>query len=154
MGAGIGASATVIGNLVNTRSQASHERTSWNRERKEAAYNNAIRYVLRARNRSSGLTEEGMSHMTEESIAAFFDDLVDAQHWVSMLTTACADDQRNALVAVRERLNRIVDESTGAPAEMPSRGSAIESGDAPSERFTKIYEQLLTSARADLGTRT
>jgi hypothetical protein len=142
VGGGIGASATLVGSVLNARNQVVRENASWLRERKESAYSNAVRSILRARNRRSALhVEEGKVVTILSDIGTFFDDLVDAQHWLSMLTTACSAEQRPALLRAGARLDAIIDELVSGPSDLL----------APLGGLSDIYEQVLTSARQDMG---
>ena len=141
IGAGIGAGATLLGSVLTARQQASQQRSVAVRERKQAAYENAIRFLLRAANRRSGLTAAGVPYIAEDQIATFFDDLVEAQHWLSVLVTACDARQRPAIEAASTKLNGEVEGFA-----LHARGVAA----APFD-LKELYRDVINAAREDLG---
>jgi hypothetical protein len=144
LGAGLGASATLVGSFVTARSAAGREAVSWERERKQAAYSNAIRALLRVRNRRSRMAAWGEPLIAKEELGTFFDDLVDAQHWLSMLLSACGERQRTTLGDASASLNSLVDEMLTAPPAGP-RLHVV------SEQLHEIWTTVVTAARDDIG---
>jgi len=144
LGAGIGALATVAGSALTAHQQGAQQRAVASRQRKEAAYDNAIRSLLRARNRRSVLTAEGLAVIAKDDIGTLFDDLVDAQHWLSVLVTACGSKQRQPIEAASSRLNDAVNQLTTA-------GAPARKGGAPLVDLADIYEDVIKAARQDIG---
>jgi hypothetical protein len=94
IGAVIGGVATLAGSAVTSRLQARLEAVKWARDRKAEAYDSTIRYFLRAANRRSEFSAEGGPYVAKAQVGEFFDDLVEAQYWLAVLTTLCGEGQR------------------------------------------------------------
>jgi|SRR3954471_10097980 len=123
LGAGLGVCGTLAGTVITARYQVGREVETWKRQRKDEYYGNAIRSLLRARNRRSGVTAEGASFISKEDTGKFFDDLVDAQHAMSMLLTACGAPRRELLTDASASLDRIVDTVVGTGPSAWAGGS-------------------------------
>ena len=148
IGAAIGAGATVLGSLLSARQQSAQQHAASVRQRKEAAYSNAIRSVLRARNRRSAMSAEGMSFIANEDVGTFFDDLVDAQHWLAVLTTACGTRQRTRIEHASSTFNEAVDRLIQhGPQTIDKR--EVRFGP---QAFSTVFDDLVAAAREDLGT--
>jgi hypothetical protein len=148
VGASIGAGATVLGSLLTARQQAAQRHTEDVRQRKEAAYSNAIRSLLRARNRRTAMSAEGMTFIAEEDIGTFFDDVVDAQHWLAVLATACGAKQRPAIDQAGARLNETVDRIVKSGSRALDKRELLSGPVA----LTDVYDDVVAAARDDLGT--
>lgn len=129
IGALLGAAAAVVGSLVSARLQALHEKARWQRDRQQAAYDGALRYLLRAANRRSEFTVASgriSTVLSQEHVREWFDDLVEAQFWLRSLTSCCGAGQL-------ERIRETVDALDGAVASLvnggprPSALTAVES---------------------------
>jgi hypothetical protein len=154
MGAGLGAGATVLGSWLTVRhhaaqarEQAAQQQIADLHRRKEAAYSNAIRSLLRARNRRSALSAGGGSYIAKEDVGTFFDDLVEAQYWLSVLTTVCGAKQRLAIERASASLNSTVEQIVQSPPqELSMQEPRRKRGD-----LSAIYDQVLAAARDELG---
>jgi hypothetical protein len=101
----MGALMTQIWAIVNDRRQTRHEAERWRRDQLAAAYDGAIRYLLRATNRRSKIFVEGgqiMTVLTAEYVREWFDDLVEAQFWLQTLASRCG-------AAQCDRIRRAID---------------------------------------------
>jgi hypothetical protein len=147
VGASLGACGTLVGTLITARYQVAREVRVRRSERKDLLYGNAIRSLLRARNRRSGIrvgASAPHTFISEEDIGKFFDDLIDAQHSVAMLLTACGESQRRVLVETSAKLDGIVETLVDAgPRTWAAKGSAP--GD-----LSQIYGTVVLAARADI----
>ena len=141
IGAVVGGGATLVGSVLTSRHQIAEERRVWLRDRKETAYSKTIRSLLRARNRRSGFHAEGAPYIAQEDLGTFFDDLIEAQHGLSMLTTACGREQRAVLLEASKSLDAMVARVVeGTPG----------SGAANLFDLSSIYDTVLRAAREDV----
>jgi hypothetical protein len=93
LGVVLGGAIAQVGSWLGHRRQVAHESTRWKRDQMVGAYDNALRYLLRAHNRRSRLTAQGAQTLTEEHQREFFDDVVEAQFWLRTLHTRCGTIQ-------------------------------------------------------------
>ncbi len=82
--------------------------------------------------------------IAKEELSTFFDDLVDAQHWMSMLLVACGSRQRAALSESNSKIDHLV-------REMLTRPPAGERLRAVSEQIDESWNTVVTAARDDIG---
>lgn len=108
----LGAAIALFGSVLTARLQARQEARRWERDRRQAAYDGALRYLLRAANRRSEVAVASggrvVAVMSEEHFREWFDDLVEAQFWLHSLTGCCGSAQLNRLQAVAEFLDESV----------------------------------------------
>lgn len=122
IGAVVGAVTAVIGSTVSDRRQARREELRWRRDRQGAAYDGALRHLLRAANWRSGLSLRGgavTAYLKEENIADWFDDLVEAQFWLRTLAGRCGPAQVVPITQAADRLDESIS-SIGSGAKPPS----------------------------------
>jgi hypothetical protein len=145
LGAVIGGGATLLGSLLASRQQARHERDKWLRDWKASAYNNTVRYLLRTANLRSEISVEPGPLMAMRQVPEFFNDLVEAQYWLAVLTTVCGRRQRAVLEGASRRLNQLI-------ASEPAHLLRVEvPGDQPRIvlAVNELYELVLACARRD-----
>ncbi|MEU6602391.1 hypothetical protein [Streptomyces flaveolus] len=125
VGALLGAATALLGSVLSVRLQARHERARWVRDRRQAAYDGALRYLLRALNRRSEIAVSGgriVSVIAEEHVRETFDDLVEAQFWFRALTAACGDRQLERMQRAANDLDaRVASLSGVGPSQMPNQ---------------------------------
>jgi hypothetical protein len=88
IGAVFGAMAALVGSALSDRRQARQEDIRWRRDQRVAAYEGALRHLLRAANmRSKVHIQHGAMTgvLSEEHQREWFGDLVDAQFWLHTL---------------------------------------------------------------------
>lgn len=147
LGAVVGGGATMLGSLLATRQQDRLQRARAARERREQAYGSAIRHLLRAMNRRSAFQFEGgrlVPLLAKESVAELFDDLVEAQYWLAVTTTACSDHARLGIENARELMDAFVSDfvSGQVPPDKKRRN--------PLAAVDDVYKAVLAGARYDL----
>jgi hypothetical protein len=82
--------------------------------------------------------------VAKEELVTYFDDLVDAQHWLSMLLIACGSRQRATLDKVRTSCERLARKMiTEPPAGTESVPVAAAMGLRGTSRSPAPYCQLL-----------
>ena len=142
LGALVGGGATFVGTVVSNTQQARHTRDRQRLERKVEAYSNSVRSLLRAAHRRSEVTTKSgasVSIMGQDQVAAWFDDLIDAEYWTTVLTTACGSRQRQAIQEAAKSLHDAIDEFTTSGRRLPL--DALQS----------VYRTVAEAARADIG---
>ena len=111
VGALLGAEVALVGSLVSARIQARQEHVRWQRDRRQAGYDAAVRYILRAANRRSHIAIQGgrvTPIMSEDFVHEWFDDLVEAQSSLRSLTAICGDGQVATPEQAADRLDEVV----------------------------------------------
>jgi len=142
VGALVGAIAALVGSVISGQLQARQESSRWRRDKRQAAYDGALRHLLRAANRRSGFQlDEGRLTPVLGEVGGWFDDLVDAQFWLRSLTTVCGH-------ATAVRLRSAADTLDNAVKSMDwGGGIGRPLFDALTEAVTTVAE----CAREDLG---
>ena len=105
IGAGIGAVAGITGTFLAQILQSRREHRKWILSRKEDAYSNSLRYLLKALNRRSKITVEGVAVLSKEDMPEWFTDLSEAQAWITSLTIYCSNDVRETIKLIASKFN-------------------------------------------------
>jgi hypothetical protein len=83
VGAGIGAVAGMSGTLLAQALQSRREHRKWVLTKKEEAYSNALRHLLKSLNTRSYLTADGIAILGINEMPNWFSDLSEAQSWIT-----------------------------------------------------------------------
>ncbi|MGW4754343.1 hypothetical protein [Streptomyces chartreusis] len=92
----IGAAAALLGSVLTTLMQHRHEREGWQRDRQQAAYDGALRHLLKVAHRRGELvakTGRVLSVLAKDQVPQMFDDLIEAQFWLRSLVSSCGPSQ-------------------------------------------------------------
>lgn len=147
LGAIVGGAATFGGTVVSNSQQAGRERKKENKQRKVEAYSNSIRSLIRVAHRRSTFSAKTSDALGEEIVASWFDDIVDAEYWLTILTAACGSRHRESIQkaaqALFEEIDRFRRESEFADAIGPTR--------APLLAVFSAYRVVSEAARGDIG---
>ncbi|MFG2895007.1 hypothetical protein [Streptomyces sp. NPDC048248] len=109
VGAVFGALTTMLGAALSEKRQARREDRKWLRDQRAAAYNGALRHLLRAANlRSEFAGGRGAAVLKQEHQREWFDDLVQAQFWLHTATRHCDTAQLDRLTQAAELLDTYV----------------------------------------------
>lgn len=165
----IGSVTSIFGGLLSNwltarrdRLQLERERNKnkeeWLRTQKQEAYHNAIRYLLRALNRRSGMTSDGQFYLSSDDVTIWISDLIEAQTALSTLTiysgvsdpepihsaAAKLDNSIQSMVWFAERLddNQI---------NWQSSNLAEETTETLMESVKNAYAVVLQDAKLDLN---
>jgi len=135
VGAVIGAMAGIVAAFITQLLQAKAEQNKWLRTKREEAYSNTLRFLLKTLNRRSDLAADGMAYLGSDAIKEWFDDLVEAQIWANYLTIYCSDRQKAPITEVASALNKQVTEFLALTgSEIPiGRPDTPRRSDIPSE---------------------
>ena len=140
IGAAIGAIAGVAGAFISQQMQARAAQERALHSKKEEAYSSTLRYLLRAQNRRSEISVEGGTFgtvLTKEGVKELFDDMVEAQFWVSALTIYCSEDQRQRVNDVSRDIYRTVEEFvSGESMGREAIAAILERGDKKERSHT------------------
>ena len=113
-GAVVGAAATLLGSVYNAHRNASLSQ----RERKEDAYERARHALLRVRNRRKRMLIRRYRELDKEiELQLFLQELVDAQHGLSMVLDVCGEEQKETLAKAGLDFDALVDDLIRPPAE-------------------------------------
>ena len=147
LGAVVGGGFTMLGALLSGRQQDRSERNRAARARREQAYSNALRHLLRATNRRGKIDiSSGRVVPILTDVESMFDDLVEAQYWVAVVTTVCSAGQQGKLDAARKQM----DDFVRGFANGAIRIDVDKKHAGPFGEVEHVYEVVLSSARADL----
>jgi hypothetical protein len=155
IGVFLGALMAQAGSVLADRRQARTEAIRWRRDRKAAAYDGALRHLLRAANRRSKLTAEAGAVISQEDVGQTFDDIVEAQFWVHALAARCGAAQAGRIMDAGAILDAFVDSLVGGT--LPKR---VVSTNVWSEKpeLRGVLPELITTitecAREDGGATT
>lgn len=126
IGAVLGATAALFGAAWSDRRQARIEEARYRREQRAAAYEGALRYLNRAANRRSelifGITGS-RAYLGGDHVRDWFDDLVEAMHWLRVLESRCGDVQTpliHQVVKALEEAAKDLDQGTSREVQWPA----------------------------------
>jgi hypothetical protein len=140
IGAAIGALAAIASALATSMLQERQERKKWQRDKKQEAYANSLRYILRALNKRSKIDMEQGAILGEDGIKEWFDDISEVQIWLTTLSIYCPPAQRGKIIAV-------LDEVRAATEDFMTHSIATKS--LPSA-LSSAYTLVSASERADI----
>ena len=114
-GALVGALAALIGSTLSERRQSRNEERRWRRDQLATAYEQTLRYLIRAANRRSELDPKiGQGVLKKEHHREWFDDVAEAQYWLLTLTSRCGAAYIDPLLGAARRLDHEVQDLGGA----------------------------------------
>src|SRR5215217_8234197 len=143
IGAAIGALASILGTVVTQFLQARATARNRLRDKKEEAYSNTLRYLLRVQNKRSEMSVKGGQLTTilgEDDVKVWFDDVIEAQFWVTSLSVYCSPSYRNKILDNSSQMNQAVKEFLS------------EGGSMPIKSFERAYDEIADCAKGDIGT--
>ena len=144
IGAGIGASAGIAGNLISTYLQTKQERLKWLRDRRVKSYSNTIRYLTRALNKRSSISIESSTPVTimgQDVIKEWFDDLSESLVWLSSLSIYCSKNQQKEIINAFRVVEQAVSDLVASNSHPSNIQNAISSG----------LDSVMECARRDIG---
>jgi hypothetical protein len=148
IGAAIGAVAGVLGAIITHYLQSSQDNKKWVRDKREEAYSNTIRFLLRVLNKRSMITATGLTVLGQENIKEWFDDISEAQSWMTSLTIYCSESEKNTIGKLSSEINNAVSALVGTDSTQAHNPDISYN---LLDSITKAYNQLLSSARRDIG---
>lgn len=160
IGAGIGAAAGMTGTLLAQILQSRREHRKWLLSKKEDAYSNSLRYLLKALNRRTKITADGIAILSKEDMPEWFADLGEAQSWITSLTIYCSSDVRETIKQVAGKFNGVISTLMGndvlIAAEHPNENKSdrivVNQGlDNLAETVSFAYIEILKCAQKELG---
>jgi hypothetical protein len=107
-GAVFGAVTALVGSALSDRRRMRQEDIQWRRDQRVAAYEGALRHLLRAANMRSGLHLQGgnlTTVLSQEHMRDWFGDLVEAQFWMHTLISRCESAQSARMGDSTEKLD-------------------------------------------------
>lgn len=153
----VGVVATMLGAAVSDRRQARNEERRWRRDQLNNAYEQALRYLLRAADRRSQVDPGlGAGVLNTEHHRDWFDDLAEARTWLMVLVSCCARDQVSVLRAIVSQLDLDVVSMTSGHGSLPGACDKKGCCDMRSTARTlrDAAEAVAACARTKLGPKT
>jgi hypothetical protein len=148
VGATVGALATLLGGALTQRWQDRRDDTKWRRDKRAAAYDGALRHLLRAANlRSEFVGGIGGAVLKQEHQREWFDDLVQAQFWMHAVSQYCGPDQLSGVLETARLLDSHVDRLLSSQ-RFDQKGFSIW------ETLQRCIATVTASTRADGGDHT
>jgi hypothetical protein len=115
-GAIVGAGASFLGAVYNGHRNAVLRR----RSRKEDAYDRALYALRRVRNRRERMRIRGYEELDKEiELQLFLQELVDAQHGLSMVRDVCGAEQKEHVETAAHEFDAVVDRLIRPPPKRP-----------------------------------
>jgi hypothetical protein len=155
LGALVGGAATFGGTVVSNTQQARRERKKEHEQRKVEAYSNSMRSLLRVAHRRSIITGEVGAIIGKDMLASWFDDIVDAEYWLTILSAACGSRYRESIQKTANKLLENVNLFTrSGDVNLFTRwdeGMKISAKHSPQEEFLIAYRVVAEAARDDIG---
>lgn len=149
LGAIIGAFAGFAGVIVANLFQARLEHRRWLRAKREEAYSNSIRFLLRMKGKRSTPTEPGESLISQKDRKDWFDELSEIRQWMTTLVIYCSDDYRDRIELEERNLSKVIDDfimkDSIGDADMPG----LEYHKLP-EIIASALTVVMSCARSDL----
>jgi hypothetical protein len=144
IGAGIGALVGLTSSLVGHVVNAHLQHRAWLRDRRNEAYAATLRYLGRVTRKRSKILGEAGPILGEDAVKEWFDDINEAQTWLSTLSIYCSDEYRKPLM----KANAVLDETINT---VLNHGMAIIKGKRNTiDEIAKIHDSVLDIARKDM----
>lgn len=150
VGALLGAVTALFGSVLADRRQVRLEERRWRRDRRAAAYEGSLRHLLRAANRRSEIKLTGstmVAVLAQEHQREWFDDLIEAQYWLRILTTRCGADQAGRLIQAADDLDAAISAITNGQVGQASPRQGASLG----LNLDKTIRTVTEAARLDIG---
>ena len=160
IGAGIGAVAGMTGRLLAQMLQSRREHQEWLLTRKEDAYSNALRYLLKSLNRRSKITAEGNAVLSKEDMPEWSTDLSEAQAWITSLTIYCSNDVCKTIKMIAGNFNVAMSMFMGSDVLLAAEHAKEVESDRVfinrglgtlAETVSLAYLEILKCAQKELG---
>ncbi len=138
IGAIIGALAVVLSTIVTYTLQAVQEHRKWLRDKRQEAYANSVKYLLRVISKRSEISMQSGQLITvlgKDVTKEWFDEMSEALTWMTILALYCPSKQRRPILE--------------AVAKVKMTIADILTGKAPINSllaFTLAYETIVETA--------
>ncbi len=104
----VGVMITQIGALLTDHRQVRDDAIRWNRDQTTAAFDNTLRYLLRASSHRAAFRRREEELLDEEAVRPLLNDLVEAQFWIRTLGTVCGSGQIDRITEAGQIINSCV----------------------------------------------
>ncbi len=151
IGAGIGALAGMAGTVIGQYMQSRRDQRSWLLDKKEDTYSNTLRYLSKVVNRRSQITANGKAILSIDDTSLWFNDVSEAQAWMTSLTIYCSEGVRTKICEALKDYNEALSCFVGTDSNAIDAGKKSISSGNLIETMVKVRESVLTCARQDLG---
>lgn len=160
IGAGIGAIAGMAGTLIAHSLQLKSEQNKWLLSKREEAYSNSLRYLLKSLNQRSKITADGTAILAQSEMPDWFRYLSEAQSWITALTIYSSSETREPVSLISAKFNGIMSMFMGSGLFIAADESGeiqdgkIQLDDGLSnlaEMIALAYTEILKCAQTDLG---
>ncbi|MDX6421002.1 MAG: hypothetical protein QOG28_5622 [Trebonia sp.] len=150
IGAVFGAVAAMAGSALSDRRQMRQEDIRWRRDQRVAAYEGALRHLLRAANMRSRFLADGGTVITQEDQREWFGDLAEAQFWLHALIGRCESAQSARLEDTAQKLDDAISSMNAGRGLAKKPGDVIKALDEAVAAVSKC-SQLYMSPGATVG---
>jgi hypothetical protein len=143
-GAMVGGAASYLGARTGAniaRIKARQDAMQWQLDRKQNAYFSASRALLRVSNRRKRMD---YPELQKEELPQYLDDLVEAQHGLSMVLTVCGEKQKDQLNEAIDVFDKLVDKLLLPPGH---QGISL---DEAVEEVQNVRDTVRAAQEADL----
>jgi hypothetical protein len=136
---------------ITNSQQARRERDKELHDRKVEAYTNSLRSLLKVAHRRSSFDAHADTAPSEELLAKSIDEIVEAEYWMTMLTTACGSKYREKIKNLANDLFAEVDGVTGNSGRRRLAVDKKRPDSSPLETVYEAYGDIAWAARDDIG---
>ena len=160
IGAGVGAIAGMAGTFIAHSLQSKEERKKWLLSKREEAYSNALRYLLKSLTSRSKITADGFTILSQNEMPSWFSNLSEAQSWITSLTIYSSVETKESINSVSKKFNASMSMMMGSsgliaseqPDTSPIRIDIADNGLSDiAESVAFAYTEILKCAQIDLG---
>lgn len=149
-GAVLGAVTALFGSALSDRRKMRLEDIRWRRDQRVAAYEGALRHLLRAANMRSRILADGGAVISNEDQREWFSDLVEAQFWLHALISRCEPAQSVRLGDSAGKLDHAISSMNTGRGTAKTPGDVIKALDDAITSVSKCA-QLYMSVEAGKG---
>ena len=98
----------MISAFVASTLQARQERHIWLRDRRQEAYANAVKYIVRVSNKRSIITADGLTVLGQDAQKEWFDDMSEVLTWMTNLSIYCSPSQRAKITEALDQIREVM----------------------------------------------
>ncbi len=156
LGALIGGGAAIGAAFVASWLHGRSERRAWIRIRKAEAYAASIAHLLRAVNKRSEFTPEGVAVLGKDIIAEWVDEISDAQSSIAVLAVYCSQKVKGRIENAVTEMDNVTFHLLQAAAKAKAGYTESEASATLDKRplpqvLLELYETVKSCAREDVG---
>jgi hypothetical protein len=144
IGAGIGAVAGLAGSLISHALSTRLQHRVWLRDKRNEAYAGTLRYLGRVLRKRSKISAEAGAILGADAVKEWFDDLNEAQTWMSSVSIYCSEAYRKTVSEAAQSLDEAINSLLNAGARAAGGKTSVLTD------IDRIHDVILDIARKDM----